>query len=121
MLVDTASQDSRIHHRSSVANRSAKTGCLNSLDLQADVLEKGVTQTDPNGSKNVCIYLGIHPYGKTNMFGKQLWEMKDAVKKAVSNIEGNNAEDFKRICLAVAMSVRSTSPQLFQHNNKYSR
>ena len=56
------------------------------------------------------MYRGITDYsGSKNRFGKELWEMKDLIKKSGSYFQGPNAEDMKRICLAVAMLVRTAS------------
>ncbi len=54
------------------------------------------------------MYHGLTNYsGSKNRFGKELWEMKESIKKSGSYFQGPNAEDMKRICLAVAMSVRT--------------
>jgi hypothetical protein len=95
-----------LHCKAAKKGRSARLTCFSYLDLQADPLLPGDENKliSPNG-KDFCEYYGIHNYsGSTNRFGLSVWQVKDAIKKS-GNFQGPNAEDYKRICIAVAMQV----------------
>ena len=66
-----------------------------------------IAQTDlaakPIAKFTISSYGPLDEKVQYNRFGKQLWEMKELIKKYVAANAGT--EDEKRVCLAIAMQV----------------